>query len=243
VPGSSTQVAWQRWYVLEAPRGEAIASATALGQNKDGRLELFAVDQNGAVWHRFQNNAGYWLAEWHPLGKPGPLGASSDTVVARNKDGRLELFAQASDHEVWHCWQRREGGWSPWKPLGAPVGGAWDLAVGAHADGRLVLFATAGAPHPPGGSPPHTELWWREQAISGGWSDWMSIGVVPAEDHRFIRRPTMALNADGRLELFGTAGKGSVGSVGLYWLRQTSPSGGDWEGDWVDLQSPPPPVR
>lgn len=204
-----------------------------LGQNNDGRLELFLVDGHGEVWHRWQDKMGRWM-RWHSLGPPGERAQASTPAVARNKDGRLELFVSSVRGELWHSWQLRKGGWSAWESLGRPNGGVGEVGVGAHADGRLALFAIV--------VPPDfdREVWWREQAVTGGWSDWRSLGV-PAKEHRLPGRPrfgkpTLALNADGRLELFSQ----DMDTAGLYWLRQTSPSGSEWKSAWMHAQPPSP---
>lgn len=278
--------AWRGWHALNKPgESEAVSASPVLGQNNDGRLELFLVDGHGEVWHRWQDKMGRWM-RWHSLGPPGERAQASTPAVVRNKDGRLELFVTVqslsavshcwqrreggwsgwelleglADHapiatapvvagnkdgrlelfvssvrgELWHSWQLRKGGWSAWESLGRPNGGVGEVGVGAHADGRLALFAIV--------VPPDfdREVWWREQAVTGGWSDWRSLGV-PAKEHRLPGRPrfgkpTLALNADGRLELFSQ----DMDTAGLYWLRQTSPSGSEWKSAWMHAQPPSP---
>src|SRR5437764_14713936 len=85
---------------------------------------------------------------WASLG--GQLSGGTPSV-ARNADGRLEVFADGQGTaglEVHHIWQTAPGGgWSAWGSLGAPppgdVLGAID--VGRNADGRLEVFARFGA--------------------------------------------------------------------------------------------------
>lgn len=127
--------------------------------NEDGRLELFTL-ADGAVWHRWQLEAarGPWH-DWHSLGHPPGITGSTTIAptVARNIDGRLELFV-ALGGEVWHIWQRRvTTGWSQWSPLENPGAAADLLAVARDLEGRLVLVATTDD----GG------LWHRSQQAAG----------------------------------------------------------------------------
>jgi len=44
---------------------------------------------------------------------------TSDPVVGRNQDGRLEVFARGTDDALWHNWQTvPNNGWSGWGSLG-----------------------------------------------------------------------------------------------------------------------------
>jgi hypothetical protein len=65
-----------------------------------------------------------------------------------------------------------------------------------------------------------TDLWYRSQTgPDGGWSDWSSLGSVATGR---IAAPTLAADADGRLELFLQMPE----TGGLYQLTQTEPNAG-----------------
>jgi hypothetical protein len=60
-------------------------------------------------------------------------------AIARNADGRLEVFVRGNNGDLWHIWQTSPyHGWSNWESLGAnfPSG----PVVGQNADGRLEVF-------------------------------------------------------------------------------------------------------
>ena len=60
--------------------------------------------------------------------------------VARNADGRLEVFAQGTDNALWHIWQTApNNGWSGWASLGGTI--TSEPEVARNADGRLEVFA------------------------------------------------------------------------------------------------------
>ena len=64
---------------------------------------------------------------------------TSNIAVARNADGRLEVFARGTDNALWHKWQVAPN--SALLGLGVPRRRAdSDIAVGSNADGRLEVF-------------------------------------------------------------------------------------------------------
>src|SRR6266568_4919785 len=113
------------------------------------------------------------------------------------------------------------GTWDGWLSLGGRLDGAAP-AIGINADGRLEVFASMyGASS--------TELGHIWQLTPGSaWSGWASFGSPPAE---FLSSPTVATNADGRLEAFVRVGLMSTGSLWHVW--QTAPNNG-WS-SWDDL--------
>ncbi|MCU0269451.1 MAG: hypothetical protein MUF83_12510 [Acidimicrobiales bacterium] len=130
----------------------------------------------------------------------------SAPVVARNADGRQEVFVIGPDGRVRHSWQLApNGSWSTWRVLGGSLSGG--LSVITSADGRLELFGRG-----TDGTVQHS---W--QGSPGGlWSTWTSRGGSwPATSE-----PVGGVNADGRLEIFV---QGSDGAVYQSW--QLWPSG------------------
>ena len=86
----------------------------AVGENADGRLEVFAVAQYNALWHKWQLTPGGAWSGWNSLGGASEL----SPAVGRNADGRLEIFALGPGKEVLHNWQTSPGGgWSGWNSL------------------------------------------------------------------------------------------------------------------------------
>lgn len=82
--------------------------------NKDGRLEMFALDGAGNLHNVYQTAPGGPWSPW--VGFPG--GPFVAVTCGRNGDGRLELGAETPGGAFQHCWQEKPGGpWSPWVPL------------------------------------------------------------------------------------------------------------------------------
>ena len=93
---------WSSWDSLGTPFSfDASASLThelEIVRNHDGRLELFAQDFNGGVWHRWQTEpgGGPWAA-WASLGRGE---ARWFKAVARtHPDGRLLLLAVTKEDD------------------------------------------------------------------------------------------------------------------------------------------------
>ena len=89
-----------------------------VGVNRDGRLEVFGVGGDHALWHIAQTSPGDDWGGWSSLG--GQV-VSDPTVrtVSVNNDGRKEAFVRGSDNALWHIPQVSAGGrWGAWSSLG-----------------------------------------------------------------------------------------------------------------------------
>jgi surface antigen len=135
-----------------------------------------------------------------------PESSVSRIAVARNRDGRLELFAIGQNWELYHRWQTSPGGsWSSWRQLDGSVSG---VAAETNADGRIELIALG----------LYGEVYRRAQTTpGGGWSGWQRLDGS-------VHSIALARNRDGRLELFAVGQRGEA-----YHRWQTAP-GGAWSG-------------
>jgi hypothetical protein len=81
-----------------------------------------------------------WVNGW------GELYTGNDRLVmldvAKNADGRLEVFGVGPDERIWHTWQTApNSGWAGgWGELYSPNDRLTSLVVAANADGRLEVF-------------------------------------------------------------------------------------------------------
>ena len=179
---------------------------TTASVNSDGRLEVFNIATDGAVWDIWQTAPNNGWSTFLNLG-----GVVKQLVTGLNADGRLEVFGIGSDNAAWHNWQTapHAGPWSGWKTMGGYVK---QLTSARNKDGRQELFGIGS----------DNALWHNWQtAPNGSWSGWGSMGGV-------VKEIKAASNADGRIEIF------AIGSDNALWhIWQTAPNNG-WSG-WASL--------
>ena len=99
---------WSQWHVLDVtPAGGFASSPRVVANMNDGRLEVFAIGADGAMWHNYQTTpSGPAWKGWISLG--GSF--QHDPSPAINLDGRIEVFAWGTDNAVWHRSQQTPGG-------------------------------------------------------------------------------------------------------------------------------------
>src|SRR6266496_4112763 len=214
------------WTSLGKPT-VTIKSSPSLGQNSDGRLEVFTIASDGALWHIWQASPGQgpW-SNWFSSGQPvtSLANAQFPPSMAQNADGRLEAFTVGTDGALWHIYQVAPNGtWSSWTPRGKPPNLTAINApfVDKNADGRLeaLTIGSDGA------------LWHIWQTTPNGtWSNWASLGLPKSMS--ITSPPTVEKNKDGRLEVLVSGHDGA-----LLHIWQTVP-GSVW-GNWDSLGSPP----
>jgi hypothetical protein len=101
---------WSQLPLMTDSLGDPISVFTfAAAQNGDGRLELVAMAADSSMWHIRQTEPGTWDgATWNKFyGGNDNLG---DLYMARNADGRLEVFGikptkSAGAGSIWHTWR------------------------------------------------------------------------------------------------------------------------------------------
>lgn len=119
----------------------------AFAINPDGRLEVFAVDGNGKLWHNWENSPGSFKnkdASGRSTGFHGWDGIGGDHQVRpgvtaiRREDGRLQVYARGVDNTLKEVHHTNFGIWSSWRSLGGTFQGV-PAAVRA-VDDRQVVY-------------------------------------------------------------------------------------------------------
>jgi hypothetical protein len=140
-PGSHS---WTNWSPLILPEGQHASGVPVVVQSADGRLELFTVTEDRAVWTHSQraasdsNSSVPWVRLGSPPGGVGDVGAVLDArrsvvVVATSHNGTdLWYIAEAPAISVWP---------GEWSPLGSITPGpVQDPTLRLDKKGRTELF-------------------------------------------------------------------------------------------------------
>ena len=189
--------------------------------NNDGRLQVFVVGTNNQLYYKTQSapNSDTWATAWTSLG--GGIKADTSPAVARNSDGRLQVFVVSTNNQLQYLAYTAAGSstWSSaWTSLGGGLRANTDPIAIANNDGRLQVFIVG----------TNNQLYYKTQSApnSNTWSSaWTSLGGGIKAD----TSPAVARNGDGRLQVF-IVGTNSQ----LYYKTQTAAAGSSWSG-WSPL--------
>jgi hypothetical protein len=194
--------AWGAWSLFG---GNLPVSSVTAGKNADGRLELYALDPQGAVFHKWQSG-GAWV-DWNPMQGHG----ITQLAAAQNQDGRVEVFALGGDQVPYHAWQLApNGSWSGWAG-GIAATSVVQIAVERDAAGALQLFLLN-----VNGSVARL----GQTAPNGGWEQ-----AASDLQGSHITQIAAARNPQGRLELFAVTDDGTVWHRG----QNESPNWSGWK--------------
>ncbi len=193
--------AFDKWASLGGSVRQLVA-----GCNADGRIELFGIGTDNALWHIWQTAPNNGWSDWASLGGSD----LTKLAVTNNQDGRIEVFARGANNELHHIWQTApNNGWGSWGNLGGSVE---ELTVGRNQDGRIEVFTR-------GTDGKLNHIW--QTAPNNGWSGWSTLDGN-------VKELAVVNNADGRLEVF------AIGRDNALWhIWQTAPNNG-WSG-WASL--------
>lgn len=210
---------FKNWLLTET--GGILEGSVEFETNPLTRFQLCAAvnqpagtGKGTAVQIRGANSYGWWT-EGKTLGHV-KLDIIDTPVLARNQDGRLEIFVRTQSGQVFHIWETETltDKWvDDWEQLG-DLTLSGPIAVEHNGDGCLWAF----------GRGMDGELWYCSQTSpNSGWSDWQTLGGSPIENGR----PEVAQNAWGGLSIFVRWQDQS-----LYYLR--SNRAGQWS-TWCSL--------
>jgi len=224
---------WTPLRQMLTPSNPTLAMAT----NADGRLEVFAIGRDGAVWHSWQTAPGVlsgrgaaleW-SSWASLGGNWQLGAAVPLVTALDSTKCLQVFVKnAHDESVFRLGQvAPNASWqATWQSLGGALRQESGLAVVMNADGRLELFgqqASGAFCHTAQNrrlgivlGSPHSAPGWA----ADGWGTWIPLGLtLPG-----LCPVATARNGDGRLEVFALSDTAHESTLWHIW--QTAANNG-----------------
>jgi Domain of Unknown Function (DUF1080)/F5/8 type C domain/Bacterial Ig domain len=193
------------------PLGGNLLGDPAVARNSDGRLEVFVIGTNHALYHKSQivASGGSGWTGYSTLG--GNI--ISNPVVARNSDGRLEVFVIGTNHALYHVSQLTVGSnsWSGFTTSGGNIVGK--PAVARNSDGRLEVFVI-GTDH---------ALWHIFETAPSSSNSWSGYGRLGGN---IISNPSVAPNSDGRLEVFVVGNDHAL----YHTFEQAASSSNSWSG-------------
>lgn len=184
-------------------------------RNKDGRLEVFVLGGDKALYHIWETLPG---GNWNAWASLAGHDLKGPVVTAANADGSLQAFVAGGDGNIYSIKQNGpNGGWGAWFGIGGnKVKG---YSVSRNLDGRLEMVAVFG-------DGMLYDCW--QLKPGGNWSAWSALG---GQD---LKGPvSLAANADGRLEAFAIGGDGFV-----YHRWQNAPNGPNGWANWANLIEP-----
>lgn len=212
-PDRGVEEHWSDWQSL----GGILTSKPAVGINEDGRIELVArgLDQHLYRMRQTMPNGAFdsgWAGMHGNLDGNDRFGSS--IAMARNDDGRLELFAQlAQVGWIAHVWQGQAngewGGWSKGNHLGQLIGGATDAIAATERVGSETLQLAGD-----GLRFDVPKQWLRIVSrlndgrlyIKGnnvhGWDGAGQVGTALPGPARYIGVPAIARNRNGLVQIF-----------------------------------------
>jgi ligand-binding sensor domain-containing protein/signal transduction histidine kinase len=189
----------------------AASSDLFVGQNANGQLEVFKLDSDGNLYHRWRKTSNGAWSSWSSLGGSFAPGLA----IINDSDGEMEIFGVDRGTQNLECARQLTTNsldWSSWTNLG----GTFEPSVTAekNLDERIEIFAIDNASH-------HVKHIFQ---TSSGWSQWLDLGGS-LQSGLMVKK-----NRDGRLELFGMANDGTLCHC---WQARPNTTN-DWS-DWTSL--------
>ncbi|MER6434503.1 TIGR03767 family metallophosphoesterase [Streptomyces sp900105245] len=201
------------------------ANAVPGDATRNGRLELFGVGANRALYRKKQSTPGGSWSKWSAPMSGAGAGSTVAVATARNKDGRLDLYSADASGKVFSTWQSTiDGEWTnSWGFMG---GAAAQRIVALTADmnskGCIQLF----------GLDDTGKLWIRSQPSpsSGPWSDFTAVANAPRLTS--VAAARNGTGQTGQIELFGVDAAGRI-----LRSKETTAGSGSYSA-WVEFAAP-----
>jgi hypothetical protein len=219
------------------------------------RLDVFVRGADGALWHKYFQNA--W-SNWESLG--GHLAPNTGPAVSSWSAGRLDVFVQGTDGALWHKWYAGAS-WSGWQSLGgkltsspaamSPFTGSVIYVFARGSDGAVwekyyqngwSSWQSLGGQLAPNTGPAVSQdrtlivqgtnnKLWQKDYTSSGWAAWSVLNTQPAEELSIASPGAVCILANHQLLVCVCSASGNV----WYSMRDAL---GNWE-QWDSPGSPP----
>jgi len=153
--------------IWEAPADQALKACTVLTRGTSG-LDAVATgtDKTVSRVQRAQGAAGGWSG-WTPV---AGASAGSAPVLARGRDGCLQVFVRGTDGALWRNAETTpDGPWAGWQSLGGTLTGGPLVGINYLTNGSFFEMYARGT---------DSTLWQAAETAPGVWSAWQSLGGV-----------------------------------------------------------------
>jgi hypothetical protein len=167
---------WTEWLslgryflFLDQPTDEE--NILTIANNKDGRLEIFGIGQDSAVWHIWQTSpsSNTW-SEWNKLygtqGNNQPLQNVANIMSLSDKSGYIHVIGMDTSNTLYHSYQV-DGAWIGWTDLPTLTTNAGALALAFNSSDALEVYTVGNDGH----------IWSSTQSAKGSstWSAWSEL--------------------------------------------------------------------
>lgn len=216
---NGTNLAGWQWGYLGSPNAKLANQVCSLANNQDGRLEVFAIGQDNALYHKWQmgplqNGAYTAWSDWEQLATLPNARGINYVQAMLNQQGCIEVIARGGDGYLRFIRQTApNNGWSGLQNIPAGLYSTTPYQLGKNADGHLELGASDGK-----GSVYHH---WQDGDLN--WQGPAYFNPGPQSN------AVMCFGTDGdlRIELFSIDTSGSLQD--MYQAQPANP-GTTWQG-------------
>jgi hypothetical protein len=198
--------------------GGSIRSHAVVGKLSDGRLVLFGVDVDGALWASAQTAANSAFGAWISL---GDVNLTGTPVVVSNPGGVIQVFARNTSGNIVTAMYSTAGALSSWAGLGNPGVALDDSGVPAVAVGPTLIRVFVRTPA--------GEIATQQQSVGGAWSgNWETIpGAAAGGPPTAVAHPT-----NGTYQVLSRTSGGD-----FQWVSELTRNSGNWS-TWNTFSSP-----
>jgi hypothetical protein len=204
-----TEVGWGEW--ARDDDINAVIRDAAVSSLWPGHFEVFAVDNDGMLHHRYRDAVdGPWVP-WQMMPRPGDQPVRAVAAGSPQIERRQDLYAIVETSAIWRRAHHEQSGWGGWSHEEPAARELQDAAVSSMWPGHFEVFVVDGA-----GLIRHR---WRN-ADDEHWSPWNDM---PTPNGQPVSAVAAASPERDRQDLFAVSADGSV------WRRPCAPKGWD---DW-----------
>jgi hypothetical protein len=121
---------------MSQPAAAILKGGIAIASWAPNRLDIFANDFNGRLWHQS------WNPNWGGWDQPGgqcPGGSIGRPAAVSWGPDRIDIVVRAADNGIWQFWW--DNGWAPqWIRIKSVNSGAYNPTIASYGPSHLEVF-------------------------------------------------------------------------------------------------------